>query len=96
MLKRGSSRATISSNIARELRANRPLSQAAAIAFHEARKTARPISTSFGKGCHVKLYRLGNKYEVELKCTGRPARHHAFDSLEAARRRYHALVKEYL
>jgi hypothetical protein len=40
-LKRGASKGTISSNIATEVRSGRPVKQAAAIAYSEARRTGK-------------------------------------------------------
>ena len=70
-LARGSSRKTLSENIAKERRAGRSAAQASAISYAEARKTARPIAQHSGRGCSVKLLKIGNAYEVVVKCPGR-------------------------
>jgi NifU-like protein involved in Fe-S cluster formation len=50
MLKKGSSRATVSSNIKTEMAAGKPQKQAVAIALNTARKSGGNALAKFGKG----------------------------------------------
>jgi len=94
-LKRGSSRKTINENISREMYSGRSLKQAIAVAYSEARRTAKSLATHIGKGWHAKLIHLGKHYEVEFKRVGKPLKHRAFKSLEAAKKYFHSLIREH-
>lgn len=94
MLKRGSSSKTLSSNVARERRAGRSAKQAVAIAYSEARKTAKPIATHFGRGCYVKLVKVGREYEVIVKCPGRAAKVFRQHDAWIAKQQYADFVKK--
>lgn len=93
-LARGSSRKTVSENIARERKAGRSAKQAAAIAYSQARKTARPIATHFGKGCYVKLVKVGSTFEVIVKCPGHEAKVYRQHDAWIAKQQYADFVRK--